>query len=81
LGGGPDPLEFLRHPDRGHPGSSGGGLAVQVGSHHRELVVVLAELHPRDVVGLGVGGDRPAEALPDLVEQRRRREPVAQVGG
>jgi hypothetical protein len=81
LGGGPDPLELLRHPDRGDPGPSGGGLAVKVGSHHRELVVVLAELHPREVVVLGVGGDRPAEALPDLVEQRWRREPVAQVPG
>jgi hypothetical protein len=51
-----------------------------VRAHHRELVVILAELHPGDVVGLGVGGHRAAEALPELVEQRRRRNRVAQVG-
>jgi hypothetical protein len=78
LGGRPDPLELLRHPDRGHPEGPGGGLAVKVGSHHRELVVVLAERHPREVVGLRGGGDRPAEALPDLVAQCRPRKPVAQ---
>jgi hypothetical protein len=50
----------------------GGGLAVKVGSHHRELVVVLAELHPRDVVGLSL--DPPirgcGRCFPDAVSAR-----------
>jgi hypothetical protein len=41
LGGGPDPLELLRHTDRGHPGASGGGLPLQVGN-----AVVLADWDP-----------------------------------
>jgi hypothetical protein len=47
--------------------------------HGGQLVVVLTELDPRDVVGLGVGGHRPTEPVTDLVEQRGRGERVAQV--
>jgi hypothetical protein len=71
LHSGPHPLELLRHPDRGHSRGAGGGLPTQVRGHHRELVIVLAERDPRDVVHLGEVGHRVAEPLPQLVEQRR----------
>jgi len=79
LGSGPDPLELLRDPDRRHPRTTGGGLPIQVRAHHLELAVILAELHPRDVVGLGKRRHRRTEPPPDLVEQRRGGERVAQM--
>ena len=78
---GPDPLELLRHPDRRHLRPAGGRRPLQVRGHHVGLAVVLGELDPRDVVGLGEGGHRPAEPLPDLVEQRRGGNRQAQVLG
>ena len=78
---GPHPLELLRHPDRRHPRPAGRRRPLQVRGHHIGLAVVLGELDPRDVVGLGEGGHRPAEPLPDLVEQRRGGNRQAQVLG
>ena len=71
--GRPDPLEFLRHPDRHHLRPAGGRRLLQVRGHHLGLAVPLSELHPGDAVRLGKGGHRAAELLPDLVEQRRGR--------
>jgi hypothetical protein len=67
LGGRPDPLELLRHPDRGDTRAAGGRLAAQVRCHGGQIVVVPAELDPRDVIGLGVGGHRAAEPVTNLV--------------
>ena len=81
LVGGPDPLELLRHPDRRHAGPAGGGLPVQVGLHHVDLALALAEPHPRDPVGGREGFHRAAELRPDLFHQRRRGDRHAQVLG
>jgi hypothetical protein len=81
LVGGPDPLELLRHPDRRNPGPAGGGLPGQVGLHHINLAVALAELHPRDPVGGCERFHRAAELDPDLLHQRRRGDRHAQVLG
>ena len=50
-------------------------------AHQLQLAahIILTELHPRDVVGLGEGRHRSAKTLPDLVEQRRRRKRIAQM--
>ena len=77
----PDALELLRHPDRGDPGTSGGGLAVQVRAHQLQLApdIVLAEPHPRNIVLVGKGGHGPAEPVTELLEQRRGRKRKTQV--
>jgi hypothetical protein len=78
---GPHPLELLGHADRRHPGPAGARLAGQVRLHDLELGLVLIELDPRDVVGIGERDHRPAEPVPHLPEQRRRGEREPQVPG
>jgi hypothetical protein len=46
-----------------------------------DLALTLAQMHHRDLVGLGVGVHRPAEPLPDLVHHRLRRDRIAQMPG
>ena len=78
---GPHPLELLGHADRRDPGLPGGRLAGQVRLHHLQLGLVLLELDPRDVIGVGEGEHRLAEAVAHLPEQRRRGEREPQVPG
>ena len=81
LRGGPHPLELLGHADRRHPGPPGRCLPGQVRLHHLQLGLVLTELDPRDVIGIGKGDHRLAEPVAHLPEQRRRGEREPQVPG
>ena len=78
---GPHPLELLGHANRGHPRPPGARLAGQVRAHHLQLGIILAEPDPRDLIGLGERGDRPAEPVPELPEQHRRGKREPQVPG
>jgi hypothetical protein len=49
--------------------------------HHLQLGLVLAELDPGDVIGIGKGDHRLAEPVTQLPEQHRRREREPQVPG
>jgi hypothetical protein len=48
-------------------------------AHDVGLAVVAAETHHRDVLTLGVAGDRGAEPIADALKDRRRGDGVAQV--
>ena len=63
---GPDPLELLSHPDRSHPRLTSRCLAVQMRAHQLQLGahIILTELHPRDVVGLGERRHRTTNRCP-----------------
>jgi hypothetical protein len=78
---GPHRLKFLGDPDRGDTAAAGGGQPVLVGPHHVDLPVVLGEPHHRDVVVAGEPGHRPPEPVPNLLEDCRRRDRLAQVPG
>jgi len=73
--------ELLGHPDRGDPRPPGRGLRGQVGAHPVDLAVVLGEPHHRDALVDGEPVDRLTERGPHLVEDRRRRDRIAQVRG
>ena len=81
LGPGEHTRVLLGDTDRGHPGPARPGLGRQVGAHQIDLAVGLGEPHHRDVVLLGEPADRPPERGPDLVEDRRGRDRIAQVRG
>lgn len=74
-------LELLGHPDRHHPSTVGALGAGQMRAHHVGLAGVLGEAHHRDVLAFGEAGDRRAEPVTDLLEDRRGRDLVAQVRG
>ena len=42
-------------------------------THHVDVAVGGLQPHHRDVVGVGVGGNRAAERVTDLLQTRRRR--------
>jgi hypothetical protein len=56
-------------------------LHSDVGPHLLDLAVGLGEPHHRDVLVVGEPGDRATERGPDLVEDRRGRDRIAQVRG
>jgi hypothetical protein len=78
---GPHPLELLGHADRRRSGAAGRCLPGKVRLHHLQLGLVLLELDPGDVIGIGERHHRPAEPVAHLPEQRRRREREPQVPG
>jgi hypothetical protein len=74
-------LAYSCNTDRGHPGPAGPGLRVDVGPHLLDLAIGLGESHDRDVLLIGEAADCTPKRRPDLVEDRRGRDRVPQVGG
>src|SRR5664279_1249176 len=74
-------LKLLGNPDRCHPGHAGSRLRVQVAAHHIDLPVALLEPDNRDAMVLGERADVLPELGPDLLHDRRRRDPVTQMLG
>lgn len=70
---------LLRDADRGHPRLPGPGLGGHVAAHHLDLAVALGELHDRDLVVVRESPHAAAEGGADLLHDRRRGDPVAQV--
>ena len=79
--GGEHPLELLRHPDRGHPAPALRGQPVQVRAHHLQFPLALGEPDHRHVVLRGEPSHRQPEPVPDLLQQRRRRDREPEVAG
>jgi hypothetical protein len=71
------PPGLLGHPDRRDLRAAGGSSPLQVRVHHLDVAVGGLQRHHRDVIGLSERGDPAAESVPDLLQARRGRDPIA----
>ena len=71
LAGDEHPLRLLRHPDRGDLRTPLTRSRIQISTHHFDVAVGGFQPHHRNVVGIGVGGDRAAKRIADLLQARR----------